>query len=158
MGPPFPSFTHQWLATGLGSPGSSSPSGLCPPSGEGRALQGAGKQDQEVVRGGEDTQSPRSRSTAQRARDGAQADRAGAAALRDDTCPVTRPPCWGRLLRAPWPARSNQSILKEIKPEYLLEGLMLKLKVQHFGHLMRRTDSLEKTLILGKIEGRRRRR
>ena len=66
--------------------------------------------------------------------------------------------CWRRLLRVPWTARrSNQSILKEISPEYSLEGLMLKLKLQYFGHLMRRTDSLEKTLILGKIEGRRRR-
>ena len=65
--------------------------------------------------------------------------------------------CWRRLLRAPWTARrSNQSILKEISPEYLLEGLMLKLKLQYFGHLMRRTDSLEKTLMLGKIEGSRR--
>ena len=64
--------------------------------------------------------------------------------------------CWRRLLRVPWPARvSNQSILKEISPEYSLEGLMLKLKLQYFGHLMQRTDSLEKTLILGKIEGRR---
>ena len=66
--------------------------------------------------------------------------------------------CWRRLLRAPWTARrSNQSILKEISPEYSLEGLMLKLKVQYFGHLMQRTDSLEKTLMLGKIESRRRR-
>ena len=66
--------------------------------------------------------------------------------------------CWRRLLRVPWTARSsNQSILKEISPEYPLEGLMLKLKVQHSGHLMQRTDSLEKTLMLGKIEGRRRR-
>ena len=66
--------------------------------------------------------------------------------------------CWRRLLRVPWTAgRSNQSILKEISPEYSLEGLMLKLKVQSFGHLMRRTDSLEKTLMLGKVEGRRRR-
>ena len=65
--------------------------------------------------------------------------------------------CWRRLLRVPWTARrSNQSILKEISPEYSLEGLMLKLKPQSFGHLMRRTDSLEKTLMLGKIEGRRR--
>ena len=64
--------------------------------------------------------------------------------------------CWRRLLRVPWTARrSNQSILKEISPEYLLEGLMLKL--QYFGHLMQRTDSLEKTLMLGKIEGRKRR-
>ena len=66
--------------------------------------------------------------------------------------------CWRRLLRVPRPARrSNQSIQKEISPEYSLEGLMLKLKVQYFGHLMWRTDSLEKTLMLGKIEGRRRR-
>ena len=66
--------------------------------------------------------------------------------------------CWKRLLRVPWTAGySNQSILKEICPECSLEGLMLTLKLQHFGHLMRRTDSLEKTLILGKIEGRRRR-
>ena len=65
--------------------------------------------------------------------------------------------CWRRLLRAPWTARrSNQSILKEINPEYSLEGLMLKLKLQYLGHLMQRTDSLEKTLMLGKIEGRRR--
>ena len=65
--------------------------------------------------------------------------------------------CW-RLLRIPWTARrSNQSILKEISPEYSLEGLMLKLKLQYFGHLMWRTDSLEKTPMLGKIEGRRRR-
>ena len=64
---------------------------------------------------------------------------------------------WRRLLRVPWTARrSNQSILKEISPEYSLEGLILKLKLQSFGHLMRRTDSLEKTLMLGKIEGRRR--
>ena len=64
---------------------------------------------------------------------------------------------WRRLLRVPWTARrSNQSILKEISPEYSLEGLMLKLKLQHFGHLIRRTDSLEKTLMLGKIKGRRR--
>ena len=63
---------------------------------------------------------------------------------------------WIRLFRVPWTAkRSNQSILKEISPEYSLEGLMLKLKPQYFGHLMRRTDSLEKTLMLGKIEGRR---
>ena len=66
--------------------------------------------------------------------------------------------CWRRLLRAPWTARrSNQSILKEISPEYSLEGLMLKLKLQYFGYLMRRIDSLEKNLTLGKIEGRRRR-
>ena len=64
--------------------------------------------------------------------------------------------CWSRLLRVPWTARrSNQSVLKEISPEYSLEGLMLKLKLQYFGHLMRRPDSLEKTLMLGKIEGRR---
>ena len=66
--------------------------------------------------------------------------------------------CWRRLLRVPWTARrSNQSILKEISPEYSLEGLMLKLKLQYFGHLMWRTDSLGKTLMLVKIEGRRRR-
>src|SRR5574340_1045683 len=66
--------------------------------------------------------------------------------------------CWRRLLRVPWTARrSNQSILKKISPEYSLEGLMLKLKLQNFGHLMQRTDSLEKTLMLGKIEGGRRR-
>ena len=66
--------------------------------------------------------------------------------------------CWRRLLRVPWTARrSNQSILKEISPKYSLEGLMLKLKLQYFGHLMWRIDSLEKTLMLGKIEGRRRR-
>ena len=66
--------------------------------------------------------------------------------------------CWRRLLRAPWTARrSNQSVLKEISPEYSLEGLILKLKLQYFGHLMRRTDSFEKTLMLGKIEGGRRR-
>ena len=67
--------------------------------------------------------------------------------------------CWRRLLRVPWTARrSNQSILKEISPGCSLEGLMLKLKLQYFGHLMRRADSFGKTLILGKIEGRRRRR
>ena len=66
--------------------------------------------------------------------------------------------CWRRLLRVPWTARrSNQSVLEEINPEYSLEGMMLKLKLQYFGHLMGRTDSLKKTLILGKIEGRRRR-
>ena len=66
--------------------------------------------------------------------------------------------CWRRLLRVPWTARrSNQSFLKEISPEYSLEGLMLKLKLQYFGHLMQRSDSLEKTLMLGKIEGRRKR-
>ena len=66
--------------------------------------------------------------------------------------------CWRRLLRVPWAARrSNQSILKEISPEYSLEGLMLKLKLQSFGHLMQRNDSLEKILMLGKIEGGRRR-
>ena len=64
--------------------------------------------------------------------------------------------CWRRLLRVPWTARrSNQSILKKINPEYSLEGLMMKLKLQYFGHLMQRTNSLEKTLMLGKIEGRR---
>ncbi|KAB0385227.1 hypothetical protein FD755_000183 [Muntiacus reevesi] len=68
------------------------------------------------------------------------------------------PWCWRRLLRVPWTARrSNQSILKEISPEYSLEELMLKLKLQYFGHLIQRTDSFEKTLMLGKIEGRRRR-
>ena len=66
--------------------------------------------------------------------------------------------CWRRLLRVPWTARrSNQSIRKEISPEYSLEGLILKLKLQSFGHLMRRADSLEKTLMLGKIEDRKRR-
>ena len=66
--------------------------------------------------------------------------------------------CWRRLLRAPWTARrSNQSILKEISPGYSLEGLMLKLKLQYFGHLMRRVDTLEKTLMLGGIGGKRRR-
>ena len=66
--------------------------------------------------------------------------------------------CWRRLFKVPWIARRfNQSILKEISPEYSLEGLMLKLKLQYFGHLMRRADSLEKTLMLGKIEGGRRR-
>ena len=66
--------------------------------------------------------------------------------------------CWKRLLRVPWTGRrSNQSILKEISPECSLEGLILKVKLQYFGHLMRRTDSLEKTLMLGKIEGRKRR-
>ena len=66
--------------------------------------------------------------------------------------------CWRRLLRVPWTTRrSNQFILKEISPEYSLEGLMLKLKLQYFGHIMGRTDSLEKTLMLGMIEGRRRR-
>ena len=66
--------------------------------------------------------------------------------------------CWRRLLRVPWTARrSNQSILKEISPEHSLEGLLLKLKLQYFDYLMQRTDSLEKTLMLGKIEGRRRR-
>ena len=68
------------------------------------------------------------------------------------------PCCWRRLLRVPWTARrSNQSTLKETSPEYSLEGLMLRLKCQYFGHLMQRTDSMEKTLMLGKIEGRRRR-
>ena len=66
--------------------------------------------------------------------------------------------CWRRLLRVPWTARrSNQSIIKEISPGYSLEGMMLKLKLQYFGHLMRRVDSLEKTLMLGQIGGRRRR-
>ena len=66
--------------------------------------------------------------------------------------------CWRRLLRVPWTARrSNQSILKKISPEYSLEGLMLKLKLQYFGHLMQRTDSFEKSLMLGKMEGRRKR-
>ena len=66
--------------------------------------------------------------------------------------------CWRRLLRVPWTARrSNQSVLKEINPEYSLEGVMLKLKLQYFGHLMQRANSLEKTLMLGKIEGTRRR-
>ena len=66
--------------------------------------------------------------------------------------------CWRRLLRIPWTARrSNQSILKEISPEYSLEGLLLKLKLQYFSHLMQRTDSLEKTLMVGKTAGRRRR-
>ena len=66
--------------------------------------------------------------------------------------------CWRRLLRVPWTARRyNQSILKEIGPSYSLDGLLLKLKLQYFGHLMRRTDPLEKTLMLGKIEGERRR-
>ena len=66
--------------------------------------------------------------------------------------------CWRRFLRVPWTARrSNQSIIKEISSEYSLEGLMLKLKLQYFGHLMLRIDSLEKTMMLGKIEGRRRR-
>ena len=66
--------------------------------------------------------------------------------------------CWRRLLRVPWTARrSNQSILKEMSPEYSLEGLMLKLKLQYFGHLIQRSESLEKTLMLGKIEGRGRR-
>jgi hypothetical protein len=64
--------------------------------------------------------------------------------------------CWRRLLRVPWTARrSNQSILKELSPEYSLEGLMLEVKLQYFGHLMQRADSLEKTLMLGKIEGKR---
>ena len=68
------------------------------------------------------------------------------------------PEGWRRLLRVPWTVRrSNQSILKEISPEYLLEGLILKLKLHYFGHLMRKTDSLEKTLMLGKTEGRKRR-
>ena len=65
--------------------------------------------------------------------------------------------CWRRLLRVPWTARSKQSILKEISPDYSLEELMMKLKLQYFGQLMQRADSLEKTLMPGKIEGRRRR-
>ena len=70
---------------------------------------------------------------------------------------IKKAECWRKLLRVPWTARrSNQSILKEISPEYSLEGLTLKLKLQYFGHMMWRTDSLEKTLMLGKIEGRRR--
>ena len=74
---------------------------------------------------------------------------------RTDACELW---CWRRLLRVPWTARrSNQSILKGISPGCSLEGLMLKLKLQYFGHLIRRADSLEKTLMLGKIEGRRRR-
>ena len=80
---------------------------------------------------------------------------------KEDACQITDAFelwCWRRLLRVPWTARrSNQSILKEISPGCSLEGLMLKLKLQYFGHLMRRTDSFEKTLMLGKIEGRRRR-
>ena len=75
---------------------------------------------------------------------------------RFDACKLW---CWRRLLRVPWTARrSNQSVLKEISPEYSLEGLMLKLKLQYFGHLMQRDDSLQKILMLGKTEGRRRRR
>ena len=71
---------------------------------------------------------------------------------------VFEPWCWRRLLRVPWTARrSNQSLLKEINPECSLEGLMVGLKLQYFGHLMQRADSFEKTLMLGKIEGRRRR-
>ena len=71
---------------------------------------------------------------------------------------VSKPWCWSRLLRVPWKSRrSNQSILKEINPEYSVEGLMLKLKLQYFGHLILTADSLEKTLMLGKTEGRRRR-
>ena len=66
--------------------------------------------------------------------------------------------CWRRLLRVPWTARSNQFILKEMSPEYSLEGMMLKLKLQYFGHLMQKTESLENTLMLEKFEGRRRRR
>ena len=64
--------------------------------------------------------------------------------------------CWRKLLRVPWTARSSKQTRKKISPEYSLEGLMLKLKLQYFGHLMRKTDSLEKSLMLGKIEGRRR--
>ena len=74
------------------------------------------------------------------------------------TCALPILWCWRRLLRVPWTARkSNRSISKEISPEYSLEGLMLKLKLQYFGHLMRRADSFEKTMLLGKIEGGRRR-
>ena len=74
---------------------------------------------------------------------------------RIDVCELW---CWRRFLRVPWTARrSNQSFLKEISPEYSLEGLMLKLKLQYFGYVIQRTDSLEKTLMLGKIEGGRRR-
>ena len=80
-----------------------------------------------------------------------------------ESCTIKKPDafelwCWRRLLRVPWTARRlNQSILREINPEYSLEGLMLKLKLQYFGHLIQRADSFEKTLMLGKIEGRRRR-
>ena len=75
----------------------------------------------------------------------------------DDQSPTFELQCWRRLLRVPWTARrSNQSIQKENSPQYSLEGLMLKLKLQYFGHLMQRADSLEKTRMLGKIEGRRR--
>ena len=82
----------------------------------------------------------------------------GVYAQQWDRIDAFEPWCWRRLLRVPWTARrSNQSILKEINPEYSLEGLMLSLKLQNFGHLMWRTDSLEKTLMLGKVEGRRRR-
>ena len=82
-------------------------------------------------------------------------DYKGSWALKNDASELW---CWRRLLRVPWTARrSNQSILKEISPEYSLEGLMLKLKLQYFGHLMRRTNLLEKTLMLRKTEGRRRR-
>ena len=73
-------------------------------------------------------------------------------------CLTLRKECWKRLLRVPWTSgRSNQSILKEINPKYSLEGLILKLTIQYFGHLMRRANSLKKTLMLGQIEGRRRR-
>ena len=82
--------------------------------------------------------------------------------IKKAECPridVFEPGCWRRLLRVPWTERrSKQSILKEINPEYSLEGLMLKLKLQYFGHLMQRTDSFEKTLMQGKIEDKRRRR
>ena len=78
--------------------------------------------------------------------------------IKKAECQIDELWCWGRLSRDPWTAsRSNQSILKEINPEYLLEGLMLMLKVQYFGHMMQRADSLEKTLMLGKIAGRKRR-
>ena len=78
--------------------------------------------------------------------------------FRDDLFRVyVHKDCWRRLLRVPWTAkRSNQSIIKDINPEYSLEGLILKLKLQYFGHLMQRADSLEKTLMLGKTEGKRR--
>ena len=83
--------------------------------------------------------------------------RSGLAGHSERIWDVSIPLCWRRLLRVPWTARrSNQSILKEINPEYSLEGLMLKLELQYFGHLMRRADSLKKTLMLGKTEGRRR--
>ena len=77
--------------------------------------------------------------------------------MKESLVPVRRNGCWRRILRVPWTARrSNQSILEEINPEYSLEGLMLKLTLQYFGHLMRRADLLKKTPMLGKMEGRRR--